>query len=107
MSSCPIARVGDASSHGGHIISSPTTIGQVFVDGLVPGSYQSVHLCPIFGHGTPYFDPIYGAGWITDIISSPITNIRIEGKPIAMIGSVAGCGAVITSGSPVVNAVAP
>lgn len=107
MNSYPIACVGATSSHNGHIISAQSTIGQIYVDGLVPGAYHAVHLCPIVGHGTPYVDPIYGPGWITDIVSSPITTVQVEGQPIAMVGSVAGCGAVINSGSLVVNAVGP
>ena len=107
MNSYPIACVGDTSSHGGFIITPVNTVGQIYVDGKIPGAFGAIHWCPIAGHGTPYLDPVHGSGWITPIVTSPVMDIFIEGNPIAMIGSQAACGAIIETGSPVVNAVGP
>ena len=54
---------------------------------LIAACVVDMHVCPIKGHG-----------------SSPITpngsSILVEGKPIARVGDVTGCGAVITQGYP-------
>ena len=86
-----VARIGDTSSHGGHIISCPV-LGQT-ADGIQVAMIGSLHSCPIPGHGT------------TPIVSSPITTVEVEGNTIAMVGSIAACGAVIITGSPTVKVV--
>ena len=87
--SFPVSRIGDTSSHGGYLISTPIT--GVFVDTILPGVIGAMHACPIPGHG------------VTPIVSSPIMNVLIEGIPAAMVGSIAGCGAVMVTGSPTTN----
>lgn len=78
-----LARIGDESDHGGHIISGSSTL---LVNGIGAARAGDMHECPIHGHGTT---PITGAG--------PATN---EGRQLATAGCVAGCGAVILGGSP-------
>lgn len=77
-----IACLGNKSSHGGAII---TATGGFTVNGLPAAVTGDLHLCPIIGHNT------------TPIIStSPNTGL---GKSILKVGDIAGCGAVITTGS--------
>ena len=86
----PVARLGDTSDHGGYIISVTTT--RTYCNGILVARLGDMHSCPIPGHG------------ITPLVSSPDMTIQAEGKVLATVGSVAGCGAVINSGSPNVSA---
>src|SRR5690554_3654958 len=54
---------------------------------LIAACVGDTHVCPIKGHGT---SPIMPNG----------SSILVEGKPIARVGDVTGCGAVITQGYP-------
>jgi uncharacterized Zn-binding protein involved in type VI secretion len=77
-----VARLGDASSHGGVIVSSAS---KTYVNGVLVARVGDSHSCPIPGHGvTPITN---GSG-----------NFTCEGAVTAVIGSVCGCGAVITTG---------
>ena len=77
-----IVRLGDASSHGGVMISAGST---VLVTGIPMCVDQDMHRCPIKGHGVT---PVTGTA-----------SFRSEGKRGVKTGDVAGCGAVITTGS--------
>lgn len=80
------ARVGDTSSHRGTIISgSPDT----FDNGLAVARAGDLHDCPIHR--------------ITPLIPST-TKTYVNGRLVITVGAKAACGAVITSGSPDVNA---
>lgn len=84
-----VARVGDTSDHGGHIVAgSPTT----FADGIAVARIGDDHYCPIPGHGT------------TPIVSTPNTNTKADGLLVAVVGAEADCGAIINVGSPTTNA---
>lgn len=78
-----IARLGDVSDHGGSIISSAS---KTTVDGILVARVGDLHSCPLPGHG------------VTAIVSGSSTYI-CEGAVTAVVGSVCGCGAVISSGS--------
>ena len=54
---------------------------------LIAACVGDLHVCPIKGHGS---SPIMPNG----------SSIFVEGKPIARVGDVTGCGAVITQGYP-------
>ncbi|WP_372999891.1 phospholipase effector Tle1 domain-containing protein [Marinobacter sp.] len=54
---------------------------------LIAACVGDMHVCPIKGHGS---SPILPNG----------SSILVEGKPIARVGDVTGCGAVITQGYP-------
>ena len=85
----PLCRVGDHSNHGGVIISSP--ISNKYDNGAQIAVIGALHACPIPFHG------------VTPIISSPIVTVNFDNITAAMIGSVAGCGAVMNTGSPTTN----
>lgn len=78
------ARVGDATSHGGIII---TGAERTFVNGRAVARVLDLHICPIPFHG------------VTPIITgSP--NTVTEGMANARVGDLTACGAVILTGSP-------
>jgi uncharacterized Zn-binding protein involved in type VI secretion len=81
-----IARLGDSSSHGGTIISTnqDNTVTANSIPIAVAGA---MHSCPITGHGTTSITPI-------------TVKTYINNKLVLTIGAVAGCGAVINTGSP-------
>ena len=54
---------------------------------LIAACVGDMHVCPIKGHGS---SPIMPNG----------SSILVEGKPIARVGDVTGCGAIITQGYP-------
>ena len=54
---------------------------------LVAACVGDMHVCPIKGHGS-------------SLIMPNGSSILVEGKPIARVGDVTGCGAVITQGCP-------
>ncbi len=58
---------------------------------LIAACVGDMHVCPIKGHGS---SPIMPNG----------SSILVEGKPIARVGDVTGCGAVITQGYPLAQA---
>jgi uncharacterized Zn-binding protein involved in type VI secretion len=83
-----IARLGDTSSHGGKIISASGKA--TYVNGIQVAVNGDMHQCPIKNHGT------------TPISSS--STVKSGGNSVIRIGDTAGCGAVISSASPNVNA---
>lgn len=83
MSNKAIVREGDTSSHGGYMI---TASGKPRVNGLNICLDGDRHYCPKKDHGT------------TSV--SATTHHTSGGKAILRVGDVAGCGAVINSGSP-------
>ncbi|MDF0750164.1 DUF2235 domain-containing protein [Marinobacter sp. 71-i] len=54
---------------------------------LITACVGDMHVCPIKGHGST---PILPNG----------SSILVEGKPVARVGDVTGCGAMITQGYP-------
>lgn len=83
-----VARLGDSSSHGGTII---TGASKTFVNGIPVARVGDLHSCPIVGHGvTP--------------ITTGSGSVEAEGAAVARIGDSCGCGAVISDGSPDVEA---
>jgi len=81
------ARLNDPSSHGGKIISASSNLR---ANGIAVARQGDMHQCPISGHGT-----------------TPLTAITTKtrnGQLLITVGATAGCGAVINSGSPNVNA---
>lgn len=87
----PIARLGDMSNHGGVITTASTT---VTADGKGVARAGDMHSCPIPGHGvTP--------------MSSASTWTIDGGRGVVRVGvatDCAGCGAVMSEGSPTVSA---
>ncbi len=79
-----IARLGDGSSHGGSI---STATGITTDNGIVVAVEGDLHSCPIPGHGTT-------------ALTSIVSDVDSNSKRILTIGAVAGCGAVINTGSP-------
>lgn len=73
-----IAKLGDASSHGGVIISAS---GAFTVDGVTGVVSGDMHQCPIQDHGT------------TAIQSS--STATGAGRAVVRSGDTAGCGAAI------------
>lgn len=71
-----IVRLGDASDHGGVMI---TATGGFTVDGVQGCVQGDQHQCPIKGHG------------VTSVTSS--SEHTAMGKPIIRTDDVAGCGA--------------
>jgi uncharacterized Zn-binding protein involved in type VI secretion len=80
----PAARLGDTSNHGGTII---TAASNYRCDGIPAARVGDLHFCPRKGHG------------VTPIVTGSIL-VRHQGKYVACIGSITGCGAVINVGSP-------
>jgi uncharacterized Zn-binding protein involved in type VI secretion len=78
-----VARLGDPSDHGGSIISSASLTK---VNGILVARIGDLHSCPIPGHG------------ITSITTGS-NKFTCEGAIVAVVGSVCGCGATISSGS--------
>lgn len=83
-----VARLGDASDHGGTIISASSNTK---ANGMGIARQGDQHSCPISGHGiTP--------------LTATTTKTYVEGQLVITVGATAGCGAHITQGSPTVNA---
>ena len=78
-----VARLGDSSSHGGTIITSAS---KTYDNGILVARVGDLHSCPIPGHGVT-------------AITSGSGHFVCEGQIVAVVGSVCGCGAVISSGS--------
>lgn len=89
MSSKPVVRKGDQSSHGGYMV---TAGGKPLVNGLQLCVSGDLHVCPIRGHGTT-------------AVSGTTEKFYSNGKKVLRVGDVAGCGAVLTTGSPTVKSV--
>lgn len=79
-----VARLGDTSSHGGTITSAT---GAVTANGIAIARLGDLHTCPIHGHGT------------TPLVTASST-VSAQGEGVVRVGDRAGCGAVITTGSP-------
>lgn len=87
MASKPVVRQGDTSSHGGYMV---TAGGKPLVNGLRLCVNGDMHVCPLRGHGT------------TSVTASS-TKFSSNGKKVLRVGDVAGCGAVMVTGSPTVE----
>lgn len=79
-----IVRLGDPSDHGGTMVSAT---GKFKVNGKIVCVSGDMHSCPIKDHGT------------TPVSSSK--TLTSGGKSVIKVGSVAGCGAVISDGGSV------
>jgi uncharacterized Zn-binding protein involved in type VI secretion len=84
----PVARLGDTSSHGGHLI---TASADLTADGIAVARLGDLHTCPITGHGT------------TAMVTASVTFFD-DAKGIVRVGDLAGCGAAIATGSPTTSA---
>ena len=84
-----VARTGDLSSHGG-VLTVPVA-KSVRTNGRPTAHLGTIHVCPIPKHPpTPIFPGV--------------KSVLVEGKPIAVRGTKAGCGAVVVTCSGDVNA---
>ena len=81
-----IARLGDPSDHGGSIITTNQD-DTVVANGIPVAVDGALHSCPIVGHGVTAITPI-------------AIKTYINGKLVVTVGAQAGCGAVISDGSP-------
>ena len=79
----PQARLGDVSSHGGTVVTGSIT---EFVNGRPVARMCDMHVCPIPGHG------------VTPIVTGSL-DTSTDCRPNARLGDIAGCGAVIVTGS--------
>lgn len=79
-----LALLGSTSSHGGTVISASSNFNCA---GVGVARLGDSHSCPIDGHG------------VTPLVSTPTQNLTNNGEVVATIGAVAGCGAVIETGS--------
>lgn len=75
-------RLGDPSDHGGRMVSASGKARIGGIQGCVSGD---MHVCPLKGHGT------------TAVTSS--SKCTSNGRSVVRVGDVAGCGAVLVSGS--------
>lgn len=83
-----IIRLGDPSDHGGSMVSAT---GKSTTNGIKTCVSGDMHSCPQYGHGT------------TSVVSS--THVTDSGKGIIKVGDRAGCGAILTNGSPNISSV--
>lgn len=83
----PAARVGDATGHGGAIV---TGSGDVNIN-KQPAAMVAVSMAPCVLHAGAY--PVVTGS----------DSVLINGQPAARTGDVTACGAPIASGSPDVN----
>ena len=81
-----IVRLEDTSDHGGKMI---TATASFICNGVKVCVDQDLHSCPIKDHG---ITPVLATGTFTN-----------RGKAIIRTGDVAGCGAILISGSPNIN----
>lgn len=79
-----IVRLGDPSDHGGSMISAT---GKFKINGKTVCVNGDLHSCPIKDHG------------VTPVTSTK--TLKSNGKSVIKVGSVAGCGAVISAGGSV------
>lgn len=75
-------RQGDASSHGGTVISGAS---KVTIVGAPAARVGDSHSCPLQGHGVKPI--VSGSGKVT-----------IQGAPAARTGDATGCGASLIAG---------
>jgi uncharacterized Zn-binding protein involved in type VI secretion len=80
----PVSRIGDTSSHGGALVSTP----------VINAWCNDKKVCTI---GAILDCPIHGPNPIT---STPVVNIWVDGNKLSTIGATTQCGATISSGSP-------
>jgi uncharacterized Zn-binding protein involved in type VI secretion len=78
-----VVRLGDGSSHGGSMVSAGSS---VVVNGITMCVDGDSHACPIRGHG------------VTSVTGT--STVASGGKRVVKVGDSAGCGAVLTQGSP-------
>ena len=78
-----IVRLEDTSDHGGKMVSASATFT---VNGKIACVNGDSHDCPRTGHGT------------TGVTSS--STVTSNGRSIIRTGDRAGCGAILTTGSP-------
>lgn len=81
-----VARVGDATDHGGTIVSGSPDVN---ANGIPVARVGDSHVCPIHG---------------TNSITSGSPDVNANGIPVARIGDSTECGATIVTGSGNVNA---
>lgn len=81
-----VARIGDAGSHGGEIVSGSPNV--------------NCNRIPAARVGDTYACPIHGPNPI--VAGSP--TVRLNSRDVARIGDPTACGAVIVEGSPNVTA---
>lgn len=81
-----VSRLGDGSSHGGHITSASTNVK---ANGIGVARQGDSHSCPLHGPST---------------LTAVTTKDRANSRLIITIGATAGCGATINSGSSTVFA---
>ena len=80
----PVSRIGDTSTHGGALISTPVI--NTWCNGRKVCTIGAILACPIHGP-----NPIVG---------TPVIDQWVDGNKLSVIGAVCACGAVISSGSP-------
>lgn len=94
MSAGPVARVGDATVHGGAIVQGDPTL---LVDGMPVATVGSMHVCPMVGPGSP--PPPHVGGPVTQ----GVPWFTVNGCAVATVGCVCVCCGppdVIAMGSP-------
>lgn len=94
MSTGPVARVGDATVHGGAIVQGDPTL---LVDGMPVATVGSMHVCPMVNPGTP--PPPHVGGPVTQ----GVPWFTVNGRAVATVGCVCVCCGppdVIAMGSP-------
>ena len=79
-----VARSIDVSSHGG-VLALPFA-KSVLTNDRPTAHLGTLHVCPLPFHGVTPIGP-------------GNSSVRVEGKPVATIGTAAGCGAVVVTGS--------
>lgn len=83
MASDNVAILGTKSSHGGTMVTASGASWQTAQGGVC--CLGDSHSCPIPGHGTK------------PIVSGCSSTATAQGKPLAIKGAVAGCGAILTT----------
>ncbi len=76
-----VAVIGTTSDHGGVMITA--TGDNYMTQAGVVCRLGDLHSCPIPGHG------------VTPIVSNCTQYALVDGKPVAIQGSLAGCGAAL------------
>ena len=78
-----MVRLGDTSNHGGIMITASATFT---INGRIGCLHGDLHECPIKDHN------------ITRVVST--STVKNQNRSILRTGDVAGCGAVLITGSP-------
>ena len=84
-----VARIGDVSSHPGVLIAPVAT--SVITSDRATAHIGTLHACPRPFHG------------VRPVVTG-IPSVLVEDIPIATVGSVIACGAVVVTGAPDVEA---